>query len=235
MPLDDVQRLRALGEHAAQLVEDDMLVGLGTGSTAAAMVNAIGQRVRDGLRLTGVPTSSATFEQASSLGIPLVDLNDIDRLDLCIDGADEIDRSLSVVKGRGGALLFEKLVARRADRYVIIATSEKLVEHLGARMPLPVEVIPEGWPHTAEEIATLGLSPQLRVSEHGATFRTDGGHFILDCGWPGEGTVDPNSMAQALKFITGVVDHGLFIDMVDMALTIDPNGEISTHLAPPEE
>jgi ribose 5-phosphate isomerase A len=229
MAIDDAERLARLGERAAGLVHDDMVVGLGTGSTAAAMIDALGLRVRDGLRMSAVPTSHATLDQATALSIPMVDLNDIDRLDLCIDGADEIDPALGVVKGRGGALLFEKLVARRADRYVIISTSEKLVEHLGERMPLPVEVVPEGWRHTAEEIAALGMSPALRKGHDEAPFRTDGGHYILDCAWPGEDAVDPGSLAQALKMTTGVVDHGLFIDMVDMALTIDPDGEITEH------
>ncbi len=231
MPLDDTARLERLGERAAELVQDGMLVGLGTGSTSSAMIEALGRRLRDGLEVTGVATSTATFDQASQLGIPMVDLNDIDRLDLCIDGADEIDPGLGVVKGRGGALLFEKLVARRADRYVIIATSEKLVDHLGTRMPLPVEVVSEGWRHTAEEIASLRLTPQLRSREDGAPFLTDGGHYILDCSWPGEIAIDPGSLAIALKSVTGVVDHGLFINMVDMAMTIDPEGEITIHSA----
>lgn len=229
MALDDRARLARLGERAAALVQDDMVIGLGTGSTAAAMIDALGARVRDGLRVTAVPTSHATFDQATGLGIAMVDLNDIDRLDLCIDGADEIDPGLGVVKGRGGALLFEKLVARRADRYVIISTDEKLVDHLGERMPLPVEVVPEGWTHTAGEIATLGMTPVLRKGQDDTPFRTDGGHFILDCAWPGEDAVDPGSLAHALKLITGVVDHGLFIDMVDMALTIDAEGNITEH------
>jgi ribose 5-phosphate isomerase A len=229
MPLDNEQRLALLGERAAALVADDMLVGLGTGSTAAAMIDALGARVREGLTLTAVPTSEASFDQATALGIPMVNLNDIDRLDICIDGADEIAPDLSVVKGRGGALLFEKLVARRADRYVIIATDEKLVDQLGSRMPLPVEVVPEGWTHTAEEVAELGLVPTLR-RDHGDTpVRTDGGHVILDCAWPGNEMIDPRSLASALKLITGVVDHGLFIDMVDIALTIDASGAITEH------
>lgn len=229
MALDDKERLAILGERAAGLVREDMLVGLGTGSTAAAMIDALGARWRAGLRFTGVPTSKATFDQASGLGIPMVELNDIDRLDICIDGADEIDPGLSVVKGRGGALLFEKLVARRADLYVIIASSEKLVDHLGMRMPLPVEVVPEGWTHTAEAISALDLEPILRKNPNDLPYRTDGGHLILDCAWPGQESVDPEPLARALKALTGVVDHGLFIDMVDIALTIDPDGEITDH------
>lgn len=235
MPLDNQQRLQRLGERAAELVENDMLVGLGTGSTAAAMIDALGRRVSDGLQFTGVATSHATFDQASRLGIPMVDLNDIDRLDLCIDGADEIDPALSVVKGRGGALLFEKLVARRADRYVIISTNEKLVDALGTRMPLPVEVIPEGWTHTAEEITALKMSPTLRRVSENQPYVTDGTHYILDCEWPDENGLDPGSIAQALKSITGVVDHGLFINMVDIALTIDEDGEITEHHPTPQD
>lgn len=227
MALDTTERVARLGKRAAALVQDGMTIGLGTGSTAAAMIDAVGRRVKEGLEISAVPTSHATYDQATALGIPMVNLNDIDRLDLCIDGADEIDPGLAVVKGRGGALLFEKLVARRADRYVIISTDEKLVEHLGERMPLPVEVVPEGWYHTAQEISGLHLSPELRKGEDGEPFRTDGGHFILDCAWPGEDAVDPGSLAQALKLITGVVDHGLFIGMVDMTMTIDPEGEIT--------
>lgn len=232
MPLETSERVALLGERAAAMVQDGMLVGLGTGSTAAAMIDALGARVRDGLEVRAVPTSHATYEQATALGIPMANLNDIDRLALCIDGADEIDPGLGVVKGRGGALLFEKLVARRADRYVIIATDEKLVDHLGERMPLPVEIVPEGWFHTSQEIAGLHLEPELRKGDDGEPFRTDGGHFIVDCAWPGEETIDPGSLAQALKLITGVVDHGLFIGMVDMAITVDAEGEITEHSRP---
>jgi ribose 5-phosphate isomerase A len=231
MTLDTATRVQRLGVKAAGLVQDGMTIGLGTGSTAAAMIDALGQRVREGLSIRAVPTSNETLDQATRLGIPLARLNDIERLDLCIDGADEIDPDLTVVKGRGGALLFEKLVAQRADRYVIIATDEKLVEHLGMRMPLPVEIVPEGWVHTAQEIALLGMSPALRGGD-GEPFRTDGGHYIVDCEWPGDTTIDAASLAQALKLLTGVVDHGLFIDMVDMAMTIDAEGRIVEHTRP---
>src|SRR5690606_24737953 len=194
MPLDDTARLERLGERAAELVQDGMLVGLGTGSTASAMIEALGRRLRDGLEVTGVATSTATFDQASQLGIPMVDLNDIDRLDLCIDGADEIDPGLGVVKGRGGALRFGTLVARRPASDVSAAARERLVNHLGPRMRLPVEVASGGWRRTAEEIASLRLAPQLRSREDGAPFLTDGGHYILDCSWPGESAIDPGSL-----------------------------------------
>ncbi|HEV2072335.1 MAG TPA: ribose 5-phosphate isomerase A [Thermomicrobiales bacterium] len=227
--MDNAERLTRLGIEAAERVQDGMLVGLGTGTTAKAMIDALGDRVKSGLACNGVATSKYTSDLATSLGIPMRKLYDIDRLDLCIDGADEIDPALDLVKGRGGALLFEKLVARRADRYLIIATDEKLVLRLGTRMPLPVEVIPVGWTHTAESIMELHLRPALRTQDDGSPFITDGGHYIVDCAWPENAEVDPGSLAGALKALTGVVDHGLFIGMATEALTIDLSGEVTEH------
>lgn len=224
--METSDRVKILGEYAANLVEDGMLVGLGTGSTAAAMVDALGERVKQGLNITGVATSNATRQQAIDLGILIVDLADIDRLDLCIDGADEIDPDLNLTKGGGGALLFEKLVARRADHYVIISANEKLVKHLGDRFKLPVEVVPIGWVHTAEFVTKLGLTPEIR-NRDGEPYLTDGGHYILDCTWP-EGGLDPAKLATDLKAITGVVEHGLFIGMANTVTTVDENGELTT-------
>lgn len=225
MSISAQELLVRIGKHAADLVQDGMQVGLGTGSTAAAMVDALGKRVQDGLSVTGVATSIATRDQALSYGIPVVDLADIDRLDICIDGADEIDSHLNLTKGRGGALLFEKLVARRANHYVIIATADKLVQHLGTRLPLPIEVVPVGWTHTTEAIRELGLETVLRTNDD-TPYVTDGGHFIVDCTWSNS-TPSPAELAQRLKVITGVVDHGLFIDMADVAITIEPDGSIN--------
>lgn len=227
--MDSSERLARLGNEAASRVQGGMLLGLGTGSTAAAMVNALGERVRGGLSVTAVATSHYIAELATSLGIRLKELTDIDRLDLCIDGADEIDPALNLVKGRGGALLVEKLVARRADWYIIIATNEKLVDTLGTRMPLPVEIVPTGWTHTVEAIDGLGLRARLRRQEDQSPFVTDGGHFIVDCDWPQTNEVDAASLAGALKALTGVVDHGLFINMADLALTVDEAGEFTEH------
>lgn len=224
MALSSQERLQRIGKYAADLVEDGMVVGLGTGTTAAAMVNALGARVRDGLGIIGVATSIATSNQASKAGIPLKNLDDIDRLDMCIDGADEIDPDFNLTKGHGGALLFEKLVSRRADRYVIISSDEKLVDALGTRMPLPLEVVSVGWRHTAEAIAETGMLPSLR-REDGKPFVTDGGHYILDCEWPATG-LEAVKLATDLKAITGVVDHGLFIDMATSIVTINAEGEI---------
>lgn len=226
MALSSQERLERIGKYAADLVEDGSHVGLGTGTTAAAMVDALGARVRDeGLRVIGVATSIATANQASKVGIALKNLDDIDRLDLCIDGADEIDPEFNLTKGGGGALLFEKLVARRADHYVIISSDEKVVDSLGKRMALPVEVVSVGWKHTAEEITALGITPTLRRKDD-RPFVTDGGHYILDCAWPESG-MDARKLATDLKGLVGVVEHGLFIDMANTVLTIDSEGQIT--------
>jgi ribose 5-phosphate isomerase A len=226
MALSTAERLERIGAAAAALVENATLVGLGTGSTAAAMVDALGERVQDGLSITAVATSNATRDQALALGIPVVRLDEIDRLDICIDGADEIDPALNLTKGGGGALLFEKLVARRANRYVIISSDEKLVDHLGDRFKLPVEVVPVGWVHTKASVEHLGLYPEIRM-DGSEPYLTDSGHFILDCTWPHE-KPDPAHLATSLKAITGVVEHGLFIGMADEVMTIGPDGEIET-------
>jgi ribose 5-phosphate isomerase A len=194
------------------------------------MIHSLGRSVASGLRVTGVTTSERTSDLARSLDIPLVSIDSIDRLDLCIDGADEIDPNLDIVKGRGGALLWEKLAARRARRYIIIASAEKLVNQLGTRMPLPVEIIPLGWKHTSESLEPLGLRPRLRSTSSGGPFITDGGHYIVDC--ETDGIANPRTLANEIKSLTGVVDHGLFVDMVDLALTIDDSGTILETVRP---
>ncbi len=225
--MDSAQRLRLIGERAAAEVPDGAYIGLGTGSTADAMLVALAARIRDGLRVTGVATSDRTTARATELGIALLPLDEIERLDLCIDGADEIDPKLNLVKGRGGALLYEKLVAERTDRLIIIASDDKLVDRLGTRLPLPVEVIPFGYIHTQRAISKLGLEPELRLTASGSPFVTDGGHYVLDC--HADGMDDPESLAVRLKGMTGVVDHGLFIGMATLAITIDANGTIAEH------
>ncbi|MDQ4044251.1 MAG: ribose-5-phosphate isomerase RpiA [Chloroflexota bacterium] len=225
--MDTTTRLERIGAQAAGEVQPGMIVGLGTGSTASAFVRALGGRVAEGLSITGVPTSAETERLARSLDIPLTELNRVDVIDLCIDGADEIDPVLDLVKGRGGALLFEKLVARRTDRYIIIATDDKLVNQLGTRLPLPVEIVPMGWQHTARELERIGLGPVLRTGANGDPFITDGGHYIVDC--ETGGIEDAPGLAAKIKAITGVVDHGLFIGLVDLAMTIDETGRVTTH------
>jgi ribose 5-phosphate isomerase A len=197
-------------EAAVDLLHDGMLVGLGSGSTAALAVEAIGRR---GLKITGIPTSEKTAELARRLGIPLRELSGDTRIELTIDGADEVaEGSLDLVKGRGGALLREKIVASATDRLVIVADESKVVPRLSAiERPIPVEVVPFAWETTARRLEALGARPQLR-----AGYTTDGGHYILDCLFPVMD--DARSLAHALDGVVGVVEHGLFIGMASEAI-----------------
>ena len=223
--MSDLQKRNA-GEAAAQCVEAGMVVGLGTGSTAAWFVKALAAR---GLDVTGVPTSQATADLAASLGLRLAELGEVRELDLTVDGADEIGPGLSLIKGGGAALLREKLVWEASKRCVVIADAEKRVATLG-RFPLPIEVVAFGHETTALRICDalaecdLGVAPRLRIKD-GAPVRTDGGNLIYDaaCGR----IEDPAQLADALKSVTGVVDHGLFLDLADMALVGTPDGVVT--------
>jgi ribose 5-phosphate isomerase A len=207
---------RRAGERAVEFVEDGMVLGLGTGSTAYWMVERLGQRVREGLKVRCVPTSRRTEEQARALGIPLVTFAEVRRLDLAIDGADEIGPGLALIKGGGGALLREKLVARAAARFVVIADASKRVGVLG-RFPLPVEVVPFAWEVTTRRVAEVtNTEPRLRRDERGEAYLTDNGNYVLDC-LCGE-IRDPEGTERALKLLTGVVECGLFVGMADAAV-----------------
>ena len=188
-----------------------MTIGLGTGSTAAHAIRLIGARVREGMALRGVPTSEQSAALARAEGIPLVDLNEVERVHLAIDGADEVDGGKRCIKGGGGALLREKIVACAADRLVVIVDSNKTVECLGA-FPLPVEAIPFAREQVRRRIAALGASAALRTDSAGP-FITDEGNHILDCRF---GRIDDVSgLAAQLSAIPGIVEHGLFIGMAD--------------------
>ena len=217
--MDAKQRV---GFRAAEFVEDGMRVGLGTGTTAQWVVVRLGERVREGLRVRCVPTSRRTEEQARGLGIPLVTLGEVGELDIAIDGADEIGPGLALIKGGGGALLREKLVASAARRFVVIADASKRVEVLG-RFPLPVEVVQFGWEVTARRVASVaGVEPLLRRDTNGEPFVTDNGNFILDCRCGA--ILDPTRTERALKSLTGVVESGLFVGMADTAVLADEEG-----------
>jgi ribose 5-phosphate isomerase A len=207
---------RAAAEAAAALVENGMVVGLGSGTTAAIAVEAIGHR---SLRIAGIPTSEKTAELARRCGIPLSTLAAHPRIDLTIDGADEIETgTLALIKGRGGALLREKIVASATDRLVIVADESKIVSRLSAtERPIPVEVVPFGWETTADRLAALGAAPKLREG-----FLTDGGHYILDCLFPG--IEEPAVLAPALDALVGVVEHGLFLGMASEAIVAGDGG-----------
>jgi ribose 5-phosphate isomerase A len=221
----DAQK-RAAGEAAAGLVEPGMTVGLGTGSTAVWFVRAVAAR---GLDITCVSTSMATAELARDLGLRLADLGEVREIDLTVDGADEIGPGLSLIKGGGGALLREKLVWEASRRCVVIADAAKRVPVLG-QYPLPVEVVAFGHQTTSLRICDalsecdIGAAPRLRTRD-GQTFRTDSGNVIYDiaCGR----IEDPAILAAALKSVTGVVDHGLFLDLADLALVGAPDGVVS--------
>jgi ribose 5-phosphate isomerase A len=203
-------------EAAAALVKDGMVVGLGSGTTAAVAVEAVGRR---GLRIAGVPTSEKTAELARRCGIVLTTLAAHPRLDLTIDGADEIETgTLALIKGRGGALLREKIVAAATKRLVIVADESKVVPRLSAaERPIPVEVVPFGWETTAARLVALGAEPKLREG-----FVTDGGHYILDCLFPN--IEEPAALAPALDALVGVVEHGLFLGMASEAIVASEGG-----------
>ena len=234
--MDDLSAMdrakRAAGRRAAAMVEDGMRVGLGTGSTARWLVEALGERSREeGLSIRAVPTSTATARLAEKEGIALSDLNDLGGLDIAIDGADELDRRLSLVKGGGGALLREKIVAAAADRMVVIADAAKHVATLGA-FPLPVEVIPFGWRSAQRRIEdllaesdVLGTGMSLRT-DGDAPYRTDEGNHILDLALKRIG--DPERLDAALNRIPGVVENGLFVGLADLAILGLPDGSVET-------
>jgi ribose 5-phosphate isomerase A len=221
----DVERYKQqAAEQALQYVESGMVLGFGSGSTAAHMLNGLAQRLADGrLRdIVGVPTSEATAALARQLGIPLATLDQRPQLDLTIDGADEIDPQLNLIKGLGGALLREKIVAACSRQLIIIADDSKLVGQLGTRAALPVEVIMFALPLCVRRMTELGGSATLRHSADGSPFRTDEGNVILDCRFAD--IPDAALLNTALNAIPGVVEHGLFIDMAMLALVAGPAG-----------
>jgi ribose 5-phosphate isomerase A len=202
----------AAAKSAVELVKDGMIVGLGTGSTATLAVNEIGARVQQGLRIIGVPTSERTAAQARSLGIKIVTLEEEPALDLTIDGADQVEQpTLNLIKGYGGALLREKIVASAGKRLVIIVDESKLAPKLWTDKGVPVEIVAFGWQSAALRIAKLGFKPVLRRTPDGEPFRTDGGNFIVDCEFdPG---LSAAPAADQLDHVVGVVEHGFFIGM----------------------
>lgn len=215
----DLERFkRQAAEQALQYIQSGMTLGLGTGSTATHMLRVLAEALRDGrLRdIVGVPTSDAITALAGQLGVPTATLDERPRLDLALDGADEIDPSLNLIKGLGGALLREKIVEASADRFIVLADESKLVALLGTRAPLPIEVVAFGLPLATRRLAQLGGAPVLRRAADGSAFRTDEGHVILDCRFPG--IADSAALNAAINAIPSVVEHGLFVGMASMAL-----------------
>ena len=206
-----------------QYVKDGDVVGLGTGSTAAFMVRALAEKVRAGLKIVGVPTSKRTGELAASLGIAVTTLDEHQDINVTIDGADEFDPELRLIKGGGGALLREKIVASASRKLVIIADPGKQVQKLG-KFPLPVEVVPFAAKLVAKKIAVMGAQVKLREYPYGNPFVTDEGHHILDCHF-GE-IDDPEELAAELSFMPGIVEHGLFLNMASVVVMGKADGVV---------
>ena len=219
MPHDELKRL--VGRHAAGLVEEGMVVGLGTGSTARHFVNRLGERVAEGLRIRGIPTSERTAAQAHALGIPLVSLRECPIVDLAVDGCDQFDPAGNLIKGLGGALTREKRVARAAREFVIVADPSKEVARLGEGCPVPIEVIPAARADVERRVAGLGGRPRLRTAGD-APYITDNGNWILDVDFgPIE---DPAALDGRLDRIEGLVENGLFPGMADRILVGESDG-----------
>ena len=211
---------RAAAEKALELVQDGMLLGLGSGSTAKYFTEGVGRLVASGMKLRCVPSSRATAELAAELGVPIVQ-ELLGTIDLAVDGADEVDPNLNLIKGRGGALFREKIVAAAAKRFVVVVDESKLVKELGVGA-LPVEVSPFLWRTTAERLVALGSSLTVRGGAE-APFITDNGNLILDLMFEG-GIGNPVELAAAIKVTPGVVDHGLFVGMTDTCIVAGPGG-----------
>ena len=218
--MDELKRQAAA--RALEEVRDGMRLGLGTGSTAKHFVDLLGEKVRAGLRVVGVPTSEATRIQAEGEGIKIVTFADEQHLDLTIDGADEMaGKGLDLIKGGGGALLREKIVASASSKMVVICDSTKLVPHLGGGFPLPVEIVPFGWEVTFSKLKDRARKATLRQKD-GKTFVTDGGHYIADLDLDPIG--DPAAFEREIRMMTGVVDVGLFIGIAKEAFVAGPDG-----------
>src|SRR5437879_42211 len=215
--LDTTEPLGALARRALGFVKDDTVVGLGAGRAATAFVRVLAARVRDGFRVRGVPVSEATAELAEELGIPLVGLEA--EIDVTVDGADEVDPDLNLIKGYGGALLRERVVAAASRRQIIVVERDKLVPRLGSRGRLPVEVVSFALPLSRRRLAALGLGPTLRMAGEGGQFVTDNGNVILDC--VVGPILDPPALERALHAVPGVVDTGLFLGTADTVLVAD--------------
>lgn len=213
---------RAAGEEAARLVGEGMIVGLGTGSTMHHAIRALGKRVDEGLRMVGIPTSIETQNLARQCGIPLSNLNDHPNVNLSIDGADEVDPQLNLIKGMGGALVREKIVASASKEFVVVVDESKLVRSLGEKSPLPVEVLPFGWSMVEKKLEEkFDCKPSLRKRE-GTPFVTDNGNYILDLKF--ERIENPRELDRELNHIPGIIENGLFLQMASLAIVAKKSG-----------
>jgi ribose 5-phosphate isomerase A len=217
----NVKRLAA--GKALEHIRDGMILGLGTGSTAYWAIQGVGERVKKGLKVRAVATSLQSEALAIEAGIPIVTFSDVDHIDLTIDGADEVNEQLSLIKGGGGALLREKIVASASAFYIIIVDESKLVSTLG-QFPLPVEVAPFGWEMTRRRLEALGCTARLRTEKDGTVLLTDNSHYILDCSF---GSIaDPVDLHGKVNAITGVMENGLFVNMAKMVIAGCADGSV---------
>ena len=223
---------QAAGEAAAQLVRDGMCLGLGTGSTTAYALDALGRRIReDEISVRGVPTSFGSERRARACNIPLASLNDAPALDLALDGADEVDHALRLIKGGGGAHAREKVVARQAERFVVLVDPTKQVDRLGTHAPLPVEVLPMAVTPVAHALEDAGATPELRSADaKDGPVVTDQGLWILDAYFP-DGIASPDELDRRLCSRPGVLDHGLFLEATDDLLVGSPDGSVDRRSA----
>jgi ribose 5-phosphate isomerase A len=212
-PHDHAKVLAA--QKACEFIQDGMIVGLGSGTTATHFIKLLGDRVKAGLKIRGIPSSAASEHLAQSLSIPLIDFHQTSVIDVTVDGADEIAPGLALIKGGGGALLREKIVASASKKFIVVADSSKIVTHLG-KFPLPVEVIQMAAPLVAAKLSALGINPRVRQQAVGGDYITDEGNLILDCAC-GQ-ILDPAALAASIRAIVGVVEHGLFLNMAELAI-----------------
>jgi ribose 5-phosphate isomerase A len=216
---------RAAAERAAELITSGMVVGLGSGSTMQLLLDALAQRLRAGTvrGVVAVPTSEATAQRCRTLGIPLATLDEYPEPALAVDGADEVDPRLNAIKGLGGAMLREKVVALAAKRFVLVVDESKLVRRLGTQAPVPVEVVPFGWSALVPFFEQLGAEPALRRGPDGEPYVTDNGNYVVDCRFA-RGIADPAAVARALARRTGVVEDGLFLRIARLAVVAGRRG-----------
>ena len=214
---------RIAAEKAVEYVKDGMIVGLGTGSTAEFAVRKIGQLVAGGLDIIGIPTSRQTEKLAKECSIKLSTLDEHEKIDVTIDGTDEVDLDFNLIKGMGGALLWEKIVASNSKIEIIVADNTKNVNIIGTKSPLPVEVVRFGWKTTSDKLKKLGCTPNIRVFGN-AMYTTDSGNYILDCSFKPDGIKNAKELEQKINNIPGVVENGLFIDLTDIVITGSEKG-----------
>jgi ribose 5-phosphate isomerase A len=211
--VDNAKELAA--QRSLEFIENNMVVGLGSGSTATHFIKLLGERVKNGLRVRGIASSQASTKLAESLSIPIIDFHQVSEIDVTIDGADEVGPKLVLIKGGGGALLREKIVASASRKFVVVADSRKCVRQLGA-FPLPVEVIPMASPLVMKKLSDLDLHPSVRKMQDGSEYITDEGNLILDCKC---GVIaHPEELAASIRAIIGVVEHGLFLNMANRVI-----------------